>query len=261
MRKYIRVKALQIHDKYSNLLFTIIFFLCGIVILMLLLAIVPMVPEIKEAFDGFERENIKEFQGGFGFTGLVFAFGLQIIATLSVIFPIATVPLLIGAIYGPTAGAIISSLGMAAAHCLALMLARRYKAVERIFFLRWYWKKYSFLEQTKHTSQIVFILFFVPVLPTGLLPYICAKSKIEAWRYALTIFLASLPSFYIWSHIGSSLILGRFIDVGFTGGPFLLTIGIMFLMRNKIIKMLKKIGGIHRDFAVNELQSADQQQI
>ena len=205
--------------------------------------IIPIVPKIKNAFEGFQNEKIATFINSFGVEGLFVAYGMQIISTLSIVFPIATIPLVTGALYGVPLGMIVSVMGIVTANYFSILLARRFDGIRRIFVSQRMKKRFSFIETTKRPCLVIFIIYLMPIIANGILPYVASYSKISSIKYAGVIAIASAPTFLIWSYIGNNLILGHFFGASLIGAIYFFIFMLLFIFRNNILKALKRVGG------------------
>jgi len=87
---------------------------------------------------------------------------------------------------------------------------------------------------------MAFLLFLIPGIPNGILPYIFAKSRITLPRYLLAILLAGTPAILICTLVGERIADGDIYTAAIVFGIFVIIALLVLVLRSRIISFIKK---------------------
>jgi uncharacterized membrane protein YdjX (TVP38/TMEM64 family) len=169
-------------------------------------------PLIKGLEDPAYRKAFSVWVAGMGPGGIFILLGLQILQIIVAIIPGGPVELIAGAAYGTWAGfgicvsgcIIASSLVFIAVKKFGLPLLRRFFGEKRI-------KTWKFLEDSKKTSMVVFILFLIPGTPKDLLTWLAPLSRLPLARFVIISVAARTPAILSSTIMGDSVIQGNWV--------------------------------------------------
>jgi uncharacterized membrane protein YdjX (TVP38/TMEM64 family) len=198
-------------------------------------------PLIRELNDPAYREAFSAKVAGLGPGGIFILLGLQILQIIVAIIPGGPVELIAGAAYGAWAGLGICAAGCVIASSLVFITVRKFGLpLLRRFFGEKKIKHWKFLEDSKKTAIVVFILFLVPGMPKDVLTWFVPLSRLSLARFVIISVVARTPAMLSSTMMGDSMIQGNwvmvlviFLIIGFAGLG-----GIQF--RDKIVKRFSR---------------------
>jgi uncharacterized membrane protein YdjX (TVP38/TMEM64 family) len=169
-------------------------------------------PLIKGLADPAYRKAFSLWVAGLGPRGVFILLGLQILQIVVAVIPGGPVELIAGAAYGTWAGfgicvagcVIASSLVFIAVKKFGLPLLRRFFGEKRV-------KTWKFLEDSKKTDMVVFILFLIPGTPKDLLTWLAPLSRIPLARFVILSAAARMPAILSSAMMGDSVIQGNWV--------------------------------------------------
>lgn len=219
-----------------------------IIIFIAVLMCVELIPLMKHivAHSTDEKAVISEIYN-YGIRGVIILIALQTLQIITAIFPSAAIQILAGLTYGIFYGLLICITGYILGNAIIFILVRQ---IDKIFApivlkhkknrrkSKW---DFSFLREANNATRIAFLLFLIPGIPNGILPYIFAKTKISLSRYLLTILIAATPGILLCSLLGDSISDGDIFTSVLVSGILILITLVVFISRNRIITFLKEL--------------------
>jgi uncharacterized membrane protein YdjX (TVP38/TMEM64 family) len=198
-------------------------------------------PLIRELNDPAYREAFSARVAGLGPGGIFILLGLQILQIIVAIIPGGPVELIAGAAYGAWAGLGICAAGCVIASSLVFISVRKFGLpLLRRFFGEKKIRRWKFLEDSKKTAIVVFILFLVPGMPKDILTWFAPLSRLSLARFVIISLVARTPAMLSSAMMGASMIQGNwvmvlviFLVIGLAGLG-----GIQF--RDKIVKRFSR---------------------
>ncbi|MDR0288379.1 MAG: VTT domain-containing protein, partial [Clostridiales bacterium] len=149
-----------------------------------------------------------------GLRGVPILLGLQALQTIAIIIPAAAIQLLTGLCYGVWWGMLINVAGCVLGNIIVFIALRQLKSLLAPFFTRAS-KHKSFLtpqklSHMKKPEMTVFLLFLIPGIPNGIVPYVFAQTKVPLSKYIVAVVAGSIPSMFLYSFIGDRLSKGNY---------------------------------------------------
>ena len=181
--------------------------LAGILILFGLIAWFVGRPLVREFRDA--PEHFRDYVNSHGAWGPLMMIGIMALQVIVAIIPGEPFELGAGFVFGWLPGTLWCLLGAAAASALVYLAVRKWgvKLVEA-FFPREKILRYSFMQNEKKLSLLVFILFLIPGTPKDLLTYLVGLTPMRLWPFLWITTVARIPS------VVSSAITGSFAQRG-----------------------------------------------
>ncbi|OJU14377.1 MAG: hypothetical protein BGN88_11715 [Clostridiales bacterium 43-6] len=203
-------------------------------------AVTNLIPVFQTVLQGGDGNAIKEQLRSFGFQGVIVMVFLQTLQLLTVVVPAPVIWVIGGATYGIFFGMLICLVGINIAGAIAFTLSKKIGTpiITRFFDKN---KNGNFLSRAKHPEIIIFILFIVPGIPNGIMPYLAGMTKISLRKYLITTSLAITPSILMCTLVGDQLASGRFFTAGIIIAVILIFAVLFFLYRKKIYALMEKL--------------------
>ncbi|MBP1920718.1 TVP38/TMEM64 family protein [Youngiibacter multivorans] len=180
-------------------------------IIILTINLLPLLKTISDNISDDEMlaKEIREY----GFKGVVIMSGLQVLQIITIVFPSAAVQILAGLTYGILSGLVISLAGYIVADTLIFILVRRLGATFDFHIAKPKWRvklDESILKNADSYGWIAFMMYLIPGIPNGILPYIFARSDIPLHRFLLLNVIALSPSILMCSIVGERIAKGDY---------------------------------------------------
>ncbi|MBW8383075.1 MAG: VTT domain-containing protein [Youngiibacter sp.] len=180
-------------------------------IIILTINLLPLLKTISDHINDDEMlaKEIREY----GFKGVVIMSGLQVLQIITIVFPSAAVQILAGLTYGILSGLVISLAGYIVADTLIFILVRRLGATFDFHIAKPKWRvklDESILKNADSYGWIAFMMYLIPGIPNGILPYIFARSDIPLPRFLLLNVIALSPSILMCSIVGERIAKGDY---------------------------------------------------
>lgn len=227
-----------------------VFTIAALVIILFLVVMLAfdLFPLFKATITHLDNESeMVNYIQHYGIKGAPIIAGLQTLQVFVPFFPAAAVQLLAGLCYGVWLGTLICLVGYVAGNLMVFVLVRQFrKNLDPFFENRKKGKHSSFLDlekikQMKDPYFTSFMLYLIPGIPNGLLPYVFAQTDITFPQFLLSITAASVPSMLLCTLIGDLINSRNYsaaIALGLLAG---IALALLLLNRKKIIEMLNHL--------------------
>lgn len=187
------------------------------VIIIFALAIVYLVPVMKNISTKEGKIAFKEKLDNLGIVGALILFLLQIVQIFFVVIPGEPLEVLAGMCYGNIGGTIFITISVFITTTIIFLLVRKYgkKLIYESFKKEKIDKieKSKVLKNQKKIELIMIILFLIPGTPKDLLVYIGGLLPIKPLRFILISTFARFPSVISSTIVGASIVDGN-VKVG-----------------------------------------------
>jgi len=232
-------------SKAINLVVSIL--LVVLILVAITIMVIDLMPLLKDVVAHITNEQVVTRDiYDYGWKGIFILAMLQAVQVITTIFPAQPVQILAGLTYGLVKGMAICIVGLVVGNALVFILIRRFGKTFKMFRLfqnripkpkKW---DLSFLMESRNAAKIAFVLYLIPGLPNGILPYIFAKSKMSLIQFLLIIILAGVPSILFYSLVGERLSSGDTTTSVILLSVLVLLTVLVIVFRKKILDLAKK---------------------
>ena len=225
----------------------------AIVLLVMLAAIVwlcvRLAPLLVQVFrHAGDESQMTSYIDAYGAEAIPVLIGL---AALQVVFfsiiPAACIQLLAGLCYGMWLGGLISLTGLVLGNAVVFLAVRRFGSALGPLLHREEkpGKKNRLLSvetlrRLPKPERAAFLLYLIPGLPDGFLPYLFAETTISFPRYLLAVALASTPAMLLFTLSGERLATGHTAASLVLLGVFLLVVLLFVVFRKRVVRWLTR---------------------
>lgn len=214
-----------------------------LVIAAIIVLTINLLPLLKTVSDHISDDEALAMEiREYGFKGVVIMSGLQVLQIITIVFPSAAVQILAGLSYGILNGLVICIAGYVVADTLIFILVRRLGATFDFHIAKPKWRvrlDESVLKNADSFGWIAFMMYLIPGIPNGILPYIFARSNIPLPRFLLLNIIALSPSILMCSIVGERIAKGDYITaVAVTMVQILLAV-LGYVYRDRIMGYIK----------------------
>ena len=215
-----KIRELAKDGRVVRRLKTAVFVIFLVVVLFTVFYLVRnLMPTLIQLLKDGEAEEISSFLRSQGKIGMVILIALQILQTITIVFPGIPIYVAAGLVYGKFWGTVICYLTYVISNCAVFLFARKMGGIsEQILSSRKKKKdseEYatSLLQRTKYPGYITAALCVIPVVPNGLVPYIAAKTEITFKRFLLAIMVGCFPGILLFIWCGSLILDGHLLEL------------------------------------------------
>ncbi|WP_040196146.1 TVP38/TMEM64 family protein [Candidatus Soleaferrea massiliensis] len=221
--------------------------LLAAILLILYLLIAPTFSVIAELIKTGDQAAAQVYIRSFGWRGILATILLQVLAILSIVIPAPTVPLLAGVTYGWLGGLLVCMVGTFLGNSIVFKLAQRYgQRIVPMLFSEKRIDRVRFLQNERHLTLILFIVYLIPIVPNGIIPYLCARTKITYERFIGVIVCASVPSILSSTFIGNNLAGGNIELAVIVAAVLLVLFLIVMKFSGRIVSLLERLSASGR---------------
>lgn len=193
-----------------------LFVAVGLVLILALLALIALsggnLQLIKSLIKAdLSNEELSDQLKEIGWRGYIVITALAILQVICTFFPAEPVQVLAGFTFGFPVGLLCCAIGVFLGGTLIYMLQNIYGDKLRGIFMK---KLNLDLEKIARSSKavlIVFVLFFLPAIPYGMICFFAASMGIRYRRYITVVVLGALPSVCIGVGLGYMTIMSNWI--------------------------------------------------
>lgn len=213
-------------------------------IVALLIDLIPILVQVVK--DHSDESRMVSYIDAYGSKGMFLIIGLQALQVIVAFIPAAIIQVLAGLCYGVWGGAALCIVGYILGNVVVFVALRQFGQVLGPLFPRKSkpkkvasskQKKFSLqrITQMEHPQRAAFLLYLIPGIPNGILPYLFARSKITFLQYLVAVVSASVPSVLLCTWLGERLSKGDWLSAILIAVAVVALAGIALLFKNKIM--------------------------
>jgi uncharacterized membrane protein YdjX (TVP38/TMEM64 family)/1-acyl-sn-glycerol-3-phosphate acyltransferase len=150
---------------------------------------------LKSVFSGdLTNEELRDLLNDFGWRGYIITVVLAMLQVICVFLPAEPVQVLAGLTFGFPIGLLCCCIGILIGNTAVFLLHKTFGNRLHKFFVR---KLHLDLEKIARSSKcvlIIFVLYFLPVIPYGMICFFAASTNMSYRRYITVTMLGALPS-------------------------------------------------------------------
>jgi len=215
----------------------------ALVLIGIMILVINLLPLLKTISDHISDDEVLASEiREYGFKGVAIMAGLQIIQIITIVFPSAAVQILAGLTYGILNGLVISLAGYVIADTLIFILVRRLGATFDFHLTKSKWRKRldeSILKNADSFGWIAFMMYLIPGIPNGILPYIFARSDLPLSRFLMLNVIALSPSILMCSIVGERIAKGDYTTAIIVTTMQVMLAVLGYVFRDRIMRYIK----------------------
>lgn len=193
------------------LLFAAMAVLLFVVILYL---VKTFIPDILALLKDGSHEEIEDYLRSEGKKGAFILITLQVLQTITIVFPGIPIYVASGIVYGKLVGTLICYVTYVVSNAGVFLFARKMGEVSDTFFRSGKKNKNedyteNLLKRTKHPGYVVAALCVIPVIPNGIIPHIASRTNMTFKQFVSAIAVGCLPGIFLFIMCGSLILDGH----------------------------------------------------
>ncbi len=179
--------------------------------LLVVYAIFKFIPDILPLLKDGNEQEMEEYIHTAGNRGIFVIVALQVLQTITIVFPGIPIYMCAGLVYGKIKGTIICYLTYVISNMVIFIVSRRMgEAADELFPNKKQAGVAELLNKTKHPAILVTVLCVVPVIPNGIIPHIAAKSPLSKKQFLQAVAGGCIPGIFLFVCCGELIMNGYF---------------------------------------------------
>lgn len=218
-----------------------------LIIVLIIIMSIELIPLMRNIVAHLSDENaIVSVITNYGVKGILILLSLEALQVISAVFPAIPIQILAGLTFGLFYGFLICITGSLIGNAIIFVLVRQLKFTFNFKSLTHEPKKsksnwdFSFVRNSDNVVMLALLLFLIPGIPNGILPYLFANTKITLPRYLLCVLTAGTPSIFLSIWVGERISKGDISTAVLVSGILVFISVFVVLMRKRLMAFLKK---------------------
>jgi uncharacterized membrane protein YdjX (TVP38/TMEM64 family) len=175
-------------------------------------------------------------------TGLLLTALLQIIQVMSVILPGTPIQIAAGIVYGVWRSFLVCHLSYVAGNMLVFFTARRLGArINRLLPVEAASTRLAFIYKSANPAYMVALGYLSPIFPSGLIPYVAAKTIIKPGHFALAAYGGSFFPILIFCAAGSKILEGNYLTSVLLVAALMIVSFLLARYKDKVMGMIRTL--------------------
>ena len=195
---------------------------------------------LKEAFSAEDSDAVRESLEKFGWRGYITLGSLSMLQVVFTFLPAEPVQVISGISFGFWKGSLICFAGVVAGNTLIYVLYKIYGQKLTEYFQSNAEFDFDQARRSSKIALIVFILYFLPAIPYGMICLFTASLDYKYPKYILLTSLGSLPSIFIGVGLGHMAIASSWILSLVVFCVLVAILVVLFKNRSKVFKKINE---------------------
>lgn len=190
----------------------------------------------------------------FGWRGYIVTTALAMLQVVFTFLPAEPVQVLTGFTFGFPVGLLCCMIGVLFGNTLIYMLQNTFGDQLRGYFVKKLNLDLERIAQSSKATLIIFILYFLPAIPYGMICFLAASLGFSYRRYIVVTGLGALPSVCIGVGLGYMTIASNWIVTVCIFAALLILVVILFFKKNVLLDKLNRYAERHKKITKNKVQ-------
>jgi uncharacterized membrane protein YdjX (TVP38/TMEM64 family) len=171
--------------------------------------------------------------------GLLFTAVLQIVQVLSVVLPGTPIQLAAGIVYGTWRSFFVCHLSFVAANMLVFLAARRLGArIDKLLPVGTESKRLAYIRKSTNPAYMTALGYLSPIIPSGFIPYVAARTRIKALHFALAVYSGSFLPVLIFCAAGNEILDGDYLSSVLLMAALLMVAFLLARFKDHVLKII-----------------------
>ena len=194
---------------------------------------------LKSVFnDDLSNEELRDKLSEFGWKGYITVVALALLQVICAVLPAEPVQVLGGLTFGFPIGLLCCWLGVLLGNSVIYLLQKTFGDRLRGFFIKKLHLDLEKIAQSNKCVLIIFILYFLPAIPYGMICFFAASTGMSYRRYITVTMFGSLPSVCIGVGLGYMAIASNWIVSVCVFGVLLILLAVLMLKKDVLFGKL-----------------------
>jgi uncharacterized membrane protein YdjX (TVP38/TMEM64 family) len=214
-----------------------------IIIILIFIMVKDLLPLFKEVLENIHDEkNVIGYIEAYGIKGVPILIALAFFQVISFIVPALPIQVLSGLCYGIWFGSLIYIIGAAIGNISIFLIIKKIKSILPFFKDATKKNKMQLINTKKITKPaiVVFALYLIPIIPNGIVPYVCSGLKIKLLNFSIAMILGLIPATLISAGLGHSISSSNHVLTMIIVAVLAIIILLIVIFKKKIIHLIEK---------------------
>lgn len=203
------------------------------------------------------EEQLRDQLMNFGWRGYITAAALSTLQVVCAFLPAEPAQVLAGFTFGFPVGLLCCMAGVLLGNTIIYLMHRVCGNRLRRFFIKKLNLDLEKIASSSVCTAIIFILYFLPAIPYGMICFFAATTGMKFRRYILVTSLGSLPSVCIGVGLGHVTIASDPLVALCLFGVLIVLLVVMFLMRDKLFSKVNDYADKHKSASKTKVRKVN----
>ena len=202
-----------------------------------------LIPIFRDILSGTENDaKTASYINSYGRSGIVLLIIIQIFQVFSIFIPGPAVNVLAGLVFNVWIASLIGIIGSVIGNFIVFYLVRTLRRGKPSFIKKYTTNNKLLTKITDYKDQhprlVIFLLYLIPVLPNGILPYFFANSPVRNRDYLVAMTLGLTPVVILFTYLGKTIADGNYWITILMICLILIILGLVqiYIHKDKILK-------------------------
>ena len=200
------------------------------------------------------NEEMKELLSDFGWRGYIVTIALAMLQVVCTFLPAEPIQVLAGVAFPFPLALLCCMVGVLFGNSLIYMLQKVFGDRLRGFFIKKMNLDLESIAQSSKATVIIFILYYLPAIPYGMICFLAAGLGMSYRRYIAVTLLGSLPSVCIGVGLGHMAIMSDWIVSVCVFAVLILFVIVMLCKKDALFGMLNSYARTHKSTPNNKVR-------
>ena len=200
------------------------------------------------------NEEMKEVLSGFGWRGYIAISALSMLQVVCTFLPAEPVQVLAGVTFSFPVALLCCTIGVLLGNTLVYMLQKVFGDRMRGFFIKKMKLDLEKISQSNQATFIIFVLYFLPAIPYGMICFLAASLGMSYRRYITVTVLGALPSVCIGVGLGHMAIMSDWVVSVCVFAALILIAGIFFFKKDMLFDKLNNFAERNKNAAKTKVR-------
>lgn len=208
-------------------------------------------PDIIDLLKNGNEKAMEAYIRGTGKKGIVVIVLLQVLQTLTIVFPGIPIYMCSGIVFGRVVGTVVCYITYVVSNMAIFLFSKSMGAAADALFPADEKEEdvSRLLGKSKHPMRIIMALCIVPVIPNGVIPHIAAKSNLKTRDFLFAVSVGCIPGIFLFVFCGELILNGY---LGLVVGLCIFAIVLMVITYAFKSKIGVALGKFSARFSVGE---------
>lgn len=218
------------------------------VLVFVFLAAYNFIPEVLYILKEGDQAAMESYIRSSGKNGAGILVLLQVLQTVTIVFPGIPIYMCAGIIFGRKLGTLICYITYVITNVGVFIFSRNVgEAADNLMNNDKEAGIAKLMNKSKHPVRLIAALCVLPIIPNGIIPHIAAKSSLSLKQFILAVAVGCAPGIFIFVCCGDLILNGYFgLTMGICAGALVLLV-VSYIFKEKFAvlaeKLLEKISG------------------
>lgn len=209
---------------------------------LIIYAVLEFIPDIIDLLKTGDEAAMEAYIAETGRFGIVIIVVLQVLQTITIIFPGIPIYMCSGIVFGKIKGTLICYLTYVVSNVAVFIFSKRLgEAADMLVDNKKELAVARLMKKTKHPLRFVIALCVVPIVPNGIIPHLAAQSKITLKQFFTAVAVGCLPGIILFVCCGDLILDGYLGPIAIAFVICVIIAIIAYIFKDKVSILINKL--------------------